>query len=178
MSEEIDESVPADPPSPENCPSDGEKVTIGATADVIETQSGFRYSARVDTGAKSCSIHASKVRVEDPGKSMLKNIGKKISFELVSADGERKRVTTTIADTVRVKTSEEKERRYKVWLTLRHAGVERRVHVSLNDRSHMDFPLLIGRNFLCGKFLVDVAEGHSPAGAVAKGDRERGEGEG
>jgi hypothetical protein len=28
--------------------------------------------------------------------------------------------------------------------------------VSLNDRTDMEYPLLIGRNFLRGDFLVDV----------------------
>lgn len=148
---------------------------IGATAGFLETSSGIVYKARVDTGATTCSIHAEKIKIEDevkakPGsKKMLKNIGKKVSFDLIGSDGKAKRVETTIADTVRVKTSEEKERRYKVWLTLRHRDVERRVHVTLNDRSHMEFPLLIGRNFLCGKFLVDVAQKHSPV-QVAKAD--------
>lgn len=168
MAEEVDESIPPDPPSPEECKSEEDKIVIGATADFIETSSGFRYTARVDTGATTCSIDASKVRVEDSEKSMQKNVGKKISFQLTSAGGKTKRVTTTVADTIRIKTSDTMERRYKVWLTLRHAGVDRRVQVSLNDRSHMDYPLLVGRNFLCGKFLVDVETKHSPATVASK----------
>ncbi|MEO0531631.1 MAG: RimK/LysX family protein, partial [Planctomycetota bacterium] len=66
--------------------------------------------------------------------------------------------------TVRVKTSDKDkwERRYKVWLELLHNGVSRRVHVSLNDRKHMEYQLLIGRNYLRGRFLVDVAEKRTP----------------
>jgi hypothetical protein len=30
------------------------------------------------------------------------------------------------------------------------------VLVTLNDRTSMDYPLLVGRNFLHGDFLVDV----------------------
>jgi hypothetical protein len=33
---------------------------------------------------------------------------------------------------------------------------EKKVLVTLNDRTDMEFPLLIGRNFLRGDFLVDV----------------------
>lgn len=139
-----------------------DKQVIGATAEVVETLSGLKCLARIDTGATTCSIHAENLDVEDGEKSMLKNIGKKISFDLLGPGDERKRVAAVIADTVRVKTSDGKERRYKVWLTLRHAGVERRVHVTLNDRKHMDYRLLIGRNFLCGKFLVDVAQKTTP----------------
>ena len=160
ITEEVDQSVPPDPPAPEDCPEEKTKVVPGPIATFTEKESGFMYEARVDTGAKTCSIHATKVKIEDANKkSMIKNIGKKISFELESTDGKKKRVTTTIADTVRVKTtnSDAVQRRYKVWLTLVYGDVERRVHVTLNDRSHMEYPLLIGRNLLCGAFLVDVS---------------------
>lgn len=173
MSEVVDESIPPEESAPEQCPTDESKLVIGATAEFVEKVSGFQYTARVDTGATTCSIHAEKVRVEEAEKSMLKNVGKKISFELEAPDGKKKRVKTTIADTIRVKTSDAKkiERRYKVWLTLVHQGVERRVHVTLNDRSHMEYPLLIGRNYLCGKFLVDVSEKHSSM-AVADSEKD------
>lgn len=142
------------------------KRVIGATADIIEAASGFRLLARIDTGATSCSIHADQVEVEDEAKKMIDNIGKKVRVQLRDAKGKTAWVETEIADTVRVKTSEEKERRYKVWLTLRHREVERRLHVTLNDRSHMEFPVLIGRNFLCGEFVVDVEKEHSPSDRV------------
>ncbi len=156
-------------PENDKCKKDGEKVVIGATAEFAEESSGFLYAARIDTGATTCSIHAEKIKVVEGvevkkkgSKQMQKNIGRKVTFELIDAKGKRKRVESTIADTVRVKTSERKERRYKVWLTLRHGEVQRRVHVTLNDRSHMAYPLLIGRNFLCGRFLVDVEQKKTP----------------
>lgn len=177
-------------PETENCKGQGDKLILGATAEFAEEKSGFLYMARVDTGATTCSIHAEKVRIPDGveiekkgSKKMMKNIGRKITFELIDADGKRKRVESTIADTVRVKTSERKERRYKVWLTLRHGGVKRRVHVTLNDRSHMEYPLLIGRNFLCGKFLVDVEQEKTPMpsdkkkAVATKSDKEKASGE-
>lgn len=151
-----------------------EKLVIGATAEFREKSSGLVYTARIDTGATTCSVHAEDIRVEGGGKKMLKNIGKKVSFALLDADGAKKRVESVIVTTVRVKTSEEKERRYKVWLTLSHAGVERRVHVTLNDRAHMEYPLLIGRNYLRGKFLVDVSEKHSPLAAADAGKDDQG----
>jgi len=90
-----------------------------------------------------------------------------------TATGETTRVESKIADTVRIKTSDDEqyERRYKVWLTLRYGDADRRVHVTLNDRSHMTHPLLVGRNFLKGHFVVDVAleetEAPSSPGAEA-----------
>ena len=48
------------------------------------------------------------------------------------------------------------DHRYKVRLTLKWNDFEKEVVVTLNDRTDMEFPLLIGRNFLRGDFLVDV----------------------
>ncbi|QDT69207.1 hypothetical protein MalM25_21390 [Planctomycetes bacterium MalM25] len=153
---------PCSADTPKEASNASDKRVIGATAEVVETLSGLKYQSRIDTGATTCSIHAENLKVEEGEKSMLKNIGKKVAFDLIDREGKRKRVEAVIADTVRVRTSDGKERRYKVWLTLRHAGFERRVHVTLNDRKHMDYRLLIGRNFLCGKFLVDVEQKTTP----------------
>ena len=55
-----------------------------------------------------------------------------------------------------IKTSDSRVRRYKVPLTLRWKGIEKKVLVTLNTRNGMKYPLLLGRNFLRGDFLVDV----------------------
>ena len=55
-----------------------------------------------------------------------------------------------------MKTSIDSERRYKVPLELQWKNVKKRVLVTLNDRAGMRYPLLIGRNFLRGDFVVDV----------------------
>ncbi|MEN0109892.1 MAG: RimK/LysX family protein [Planctomycetota bacterium] len=144
-------------------PMAGKRV-IGATAGVKVLGANLVLHARVDTGATSCSIHADKVEVDGADKLMTRNIGKPARVLLRDAQGKEAWLDCQIADTVRVKTSDGNERRYKVWMTLRHAGIERRVHVTLNDRSKMEFPLLVGRNFLCGPFIVDVNVKHSPLG--------------
>jgi len=41
-------------------------------------------------------------------------------------------------------------------LTFRWKSMEKEVLVTLSDRNHMEYPLLLGRNFLRGDFLVDV----------------------
>jgi hypothetical protein len=43
-----------------------------------------------------------------------------------------------------------------VMLPLEWNGVKKDVLVTINDRTDMDYPLLIGRNFLRGDFVVDV----------------------
>ncbi len=140
------------------------KQTIGATAVIMEVSSGARFKARVDTGAKSCSLHIDEIRFQDASDKMRENIGKVAQFQVRDSSGKAHWITEKIFCTVQVKTSAKKERRYKVWLTLRYGEVEKRVKVTLNDRSQMEFPLLMGRNFLCNDFVVDVSLGQSRTG--------------
>jgi hypothetical protein len=60
-------------------------------------------------------------------------------------------------DHVTVRTAAKNEERYKVRLKLRWEDVEKKVLVTLNDRQHMEYQLLIGRNFLRDDFLVNVS---------------------
>lgn len=155
------EPVPAAPGAATEAtppPAAAEKRVLGPTATVDEVLSGLRLTARVDTGAASCSMHVDEVVVEDGHENMRKNLRKPARLR-VTIDDEDHWIDTEIADTVLIKNpnSPKKQRRYLVWLTLRAAGLEKRVLVSLSDRSHLKYPLLLGRNFLHGDFLVDVA---------------------
>jgi hypothetical protein len=136
------------------------KHIIGATAKLTEAESGLSFPARVDTGAQSCSLHVEKIEIKDEVKSRLKNVGKSARVLLKDADGKAKWIDTKIAEAVRVKSSSLKsgefDHRYKVRLTLKWNDFEKTVLVTLNDRTDMEFPLLIGRNYLRGDFLVDV----------------------
>jgi hypothetical protein len=87
---------------------------------------------------------------------MEDNVGKTIRICLKKCDGEPEWIERKIADLAEVRTSEQAELRYKVPMTLRCEGIEKEVLVSLNDRSQMSYPMLLGRNFLHGDFVVDV----------------------
>src|SRR3954470_14768370 len=136
------------------------KRTIGATATLTEMNSGFSFLARIDTGAETCSLHVEKVEIQDKTARRTKNVGKSVRFLLKGSDGKTQWVEGIVADAVRVKSSSLKggdvDHRYKVRLTLEWKDVRKEVLVTLNDRTAMEYPLLVGRNFLEGDFLVDV----------------------
>jgi hypothetical protein len=140
--------------------SNNSKHVIGATATLTEMESGLKFSARIDTGAHSCSLHVEKVEIENESNSRVRNVGKTAHITLKDAKGKTARIKAKIAEAVRVKSSAlsrgEYDHRYKVRLKLKWKDVEKEVLVTLNDRTEMEFPLLIGRNFLRGDFLVDV----------------------
>jgi hypothetical protein len=138
------------------------KHVIGSTATISEVSSGLPFAARIDTGAKSCSLHVEKWEIKDPEKKAVDNIGKSIRFLIKNDDGESEWIETLVAGRVRIKSSVHKDGnsqgRYKVRLTLQWKDVRKEVLVTLTDRNDMQYPLLIGRNFLRGDFLVDVEQ--------------------
>ncbi len=137
-------------------PPKKEKRIIGATTTVLEKQSNLLFRARVDTGAKSCSLHVEKISIADEEEKWVDNIGKVVRFKVKNRTEESPWLEARIDGYVIIKTSGARERRYKVPMTLRWKGVEKTVLVTLNDRDGMEYPLLLGRNFLRGDFVVDV----------------------
>lgn len=159
--EEDDPSVEVEPEKEK--PAKGEKkesskkkLIIGATAVLMEKQSEILFSARVDSGAKSCSLHVEQIKIDNEEETWADNIGKVIHFQITNGKGKKHWLKSKIANYVIIKTSNSRERRYKVPITFQWKDMEKRVLVTLNNRKSMEFPLLIGRNFLRGDFLVDV----------------------
>ena len=132
------------------------KQVIGATATITEAKSGLPFSARVDTGATTCSIHAMKWEIEDRSRRPSENVGKPIRILIKNEKGDEAWIDAVIAGRVRVRSSVQSEDdyhgRYKVLLPLEWNGVKKEVLVTINDRTDMDYPLLVGRNFLRGDF--------------------------
>ncbi len=129
---------------------------IGPVATVTEVSTGLPFRARVDTGATTCSIHYEAIEIEGASESPAENVGKPVRFLVKNPDGKSQWIDTKIADHVVVRTSTDEDERYKVQLKLRWEDVEKKVLVTLSDREKMKYPVLLGRNFLRGDFLVDV----------------------
>ena len=129
---------------------------IGPVTTVTEVSTGLPFRARVDTGATSCSIHYEAIEIEDPAKNPEENVGKRVRILVKNSNGEPQWIHTKIVDNVIVRTSTTDDERYKVRLKFRWQDVEKKVTVTLSDREKMKYPVLLGRNFLRGDFLVDV----------------------
>lgn len=142
--------------APLHAVAQSKKQIVGATEVVLLTDANLRFVARVDTGAKTSSVHAENIEVDPSGDPR----GKPISFHLVTREGQSIKVETRVISVVRVKNSEQSERRYVVPLLVKWNDSERTVSVTLNDRKSMDFRLLLGRNWLHGHYIVDVDKNH------------------
>ncbi len=125
---------------------------FGEAEKVSVLPQGITFDARLDTGATTTSIHAAKI-------SQFIRDGKKwVRFSLVDPETQKEvelekplsRISSTkIHDA-------ENLRRPVVKLKLKMGAVEKVCEVSLTDRAQFKYPLLIGRNFLSNKAVVDV----------------------
>lgn len=137
-------------------PSSTSRRVLGSVVKVNESASQLQFLARVDTGAKVCSLHTSEATVLDGSSDLFENVGKTLRFLLENRQGESQWVERLIAEVREIRTSEGEEVRYLIAMKLTCSGVEREVLVSLNDRSRMSYSMLLGRNYLDGQFVVDV----------------------
>jgi hypothetical protein len=130
---------------------------------------GFaRIPAKVDTGAKTSAIWATNVHERDGG----------LAFTLFGPEnpfytGEEHFVLQFSQVTVASSIGAEQDR-YKVVLLAKVRGKKIRASFTLADRSKQAYPVLIGRNALRGKFLVDVKSGKPDYHAESRRDEELG----
>jgi hypothetical protein len=129
---------------------------IGATEVLRVEAAQLDFLARIDTGARTTSIHALDLEIRSPAARAEDNVGREIRFRISNERGEAAQLSSEIAGVVRVRSAQGSETRYAVPLDLSWNGVRKRVLVNLRDRSSMDYKLLVGRDWLRGGFLVDV----------------------
>lgn len=112
--------------------------------------------AKIDTGAYSSSLHCYHI------EEFEKNHKPLVRFNLLDPEHPAyndKLFELPIFDQRDVKSSNgQVQTRYFVKTTIEFFGTTYPIELSLTDRSEMKFPLLIGRKFLTGKFIVDVSK--------------------
>ncbi len=128
-------------------------MVVGEMERVWLEPPGTTLIARVDTGAHSSSLHAENlVEFERDGEDWVR-------FDLI-LDDEIKTLERRVVRYVRVYQQADPEgtRRPVVTMRLRIGDVHDSFEFTLADRSHLDFQLLLGRNFLTDMALVDVGK--------------------
>lgn len=110
-----------------------------------------KIEARVDTGAKSSSLHAEEIEeIEKEGT-------KYVSFVVPAAEG--RRFETDEFTVKRIKSSNGQiQRRYAVEITVMLYGEKYKTDFTLAARHTMKFPVLLGRRILKNNFIVDVSK--------------------
>ena len=124
-----------------------EKITIGEVEDVILLPWGVRMPARIDTGASQSSIDAQDLKIEN-------NMAE---FRLHKRYGGL-RLRLPVIGWTDVRSAEARERRPMVELEFCLGPKRLRTNVSLNDRSNVKYPMIIGRDVLKTNFVVDCTQ--------------------
>ncbi|ALJ05829.1 peptidase [Pseudalgibacter alginicilyticus] len=110
----------------------------------------FDIDVKIDTGAYTSAIHCSKITEEGNrlrctfySKNHPNFSGKEVVFDTFSRTN--------------VKSSNGfKENRYKIKSEVLIFGKTYKINLTLSTRDDMKFPVLIGKQFLKRKFIVDV----------------------
>jgi hypothetical protein len=131
-----------------------EKKIIGRkeTISILDLEL-YDLDAKVDTGADSNALHCDHIDLSQEGY---------VTFSLldeVHPAYHGKQITLPLYKLKRVRSSNgELQERPAVQVKVRFFSKEYKTIISLTNRADMRYPMLIGRKFLNGKFLVDVSQ--------------------
>jgi hypothetical protein len=130
-------------------------ATVGWLEQIKIFPPNMLMHSKLDTGADSCSVHAEEMKeFERDGK-------KWVSFIISNQYGEHKRVERRIIKMTRIKNKggglhKRPVVRFGICLGNKYENVE----CNLVDRSHFEYPVLLGRNFLSGNVAVNSSESY------------------
>lgn len=116
----------------------------------------LRMKARLDTGAKTSSLHAEDVELFE------RDGAKWVKFTTLTHDEKSVVIERPLKRIARIRKAglEELDERYVVELNLAIDGIQRRGEFTLSERDHMNYPVLVGRNLLVEFGLVDPRRSH------------------
>ena len=126
---------------------DKTKMVIGAVEEVVLFPWGVKLPARIDTGAGMTSLDVRDLTIKN----------KVAQFRLPEKYGNIL-ISLPMIRHCNVRSSDSRRRRPVVEMELCVGSRRMRVWVNLNDRSHLEYPLILGRNVLNQGFIVDCAE--------------------
>lgn len=132
-----------------------EKQLVGEAEKVHLSPLDIVFNARIDTGATTSSFDARNIRrFERDGRRWVRfDTNHPETKEILTFERpvvRRVRISQSITDDF--------ERRPVIELHFTLGGINHTAEFTLSDRSHLDFPLLIGRNILRDQMIVDVSK--------------------
>ena len=120
-----------------------EKVSVGDPPVI--------FRAKIDTGAKHSSLHAGDYKLYSKGGvEWVKFSVKNQEGDTLNVDKPVKRVTQ-----IKQKGNRPNRKRPVIEMGICLGNVYKEVEVNLADRANFNYPVLVGRSFLEGSFVVD-----------------------
>lgn len=159
--DQIRRPVPA--PQIQECPAVsagdlGNKEIIGAIEWLYLDPPGRHYRARIDSGAETSSLSASNVvEFERDSDGWVRfSFQHNPEEEPIELELPVKRVIL-----IRQPSTTEAERRVVVEIDIRLGEELQTTEFALTDRSHMTYPMLLGRAFLMDIYVLDVSRSYT-----------------
>lgn len=120
---------------------------------------GTYLKARVDSGANTASISARDItEFEREGEDWVRF---KLALDddaVVIDEARDKWIEAEVTRRVRIIQASGEESRPVISLLMELGPIKQNVDFTLNDRSHLDYPVLLGRRFMLDIALIDVAQ--------------------
>ena len=115
---------------------------------------GLEMKAKLDTGADSSSVYAKDVEVYKKSKK-----DSWVRFRLIGKNGRSVRYNQNVISFVAIKLKTGgTQRRPVIHLPMCVGGVRGLAEVNLADREDFEYQLLIGREYLASRIIVDSAD--------------------
>ncbi len=137
-------------------PKSSDKIVVGSEEWCALPLLGIpAIKARVDSGARTSAIHAFNI------KAFKRGLVSWVSFEVHPLQNNRRtivRCEAEVLDKRVVKSSSGiAEKRYVIKTTLEHDGKNWPIEMTLTNRDSMGYRMLLGREAMIGRILVDPA---------------------
>jgi hypothetical protein len=148
------EEKPKPKPKPQPTKTSDGKLILGEREWVYVPGLEENFKARIDTGATTSSISATDVvEFERDGKDWVK-------FKIEHDGVKSKEIALPVERWVKIRQSsaEKSERRAVVESWIQIGDLKEKTEFTLADRTHLKFPLLLGRSFFKDVAVVDVSK--------------------
>ncbi|ABZ76479.1 protein of unknown function DUF785 [Shewanella halifaxensis HAW-EB4] len=144
--------------TPVQCPPSpiGDKFMLGALENVYVDEVKASFNTRIDTGAESSSLDARNIILFERDGSQW------VRFDVFTQGDKQpaKTFESKVERFVRIKqeAGEKNDRRPVIHAHLEIGQYKAETDLNLSDRSHLEYPLLLGRKFMQDIAVVDVGQ--------------------
>ena len=142
------------PAAADDADSRGDPIALGYLEDVTVGSLGLAMKGKLDTGADTSSVHARDVEIYKRSKR-----DNWVRFRLIGKDGRSIRYDQNVIRFALIKTKTGGTiRRPVIHLPLCVGGKSGLAEINLADREEFEYDVLIGREFLAHRILVDPGQ--------------------
>lgn len=125
---------------------------IGAVERIYLPPMKSAFLARIDTGATTSSLDADSV------KQFERDGDRWVSFTIVNREtGEKHTFEKPLVKGIKIRRAGENERRPIVNMDVKMGGEKFKANFTVAEREKFDYQMLVGRNILSGRAIVDVS---------------------